>query len=341
VIVDSGGIPHVAWSHVLPDESGNSVVYSMWTGSGFSAPFEISGWTFTHWPLLGLQGNTVYVLWQEGSWEGGTLFYRRGRGSDWSGTSTVPNSDGAVYMDFAFDPQGKMGFVWNSEGQIYYETTAGGGEPPRVNQPPVARFSFSPSGGFAPVEIQFDGTASSDPDGMVASWSWLFGDGDSASGSKVFHTYQNQGLYQVKLTVTDNEGLSASTTQSIEILGIYPPLNVRWTTFVDESIFMSRYVTEVTWEKNFANDRYNIVRHNIYRRNVGTNEGWKYIGQTAANIFRFLDTNVKKKDAYSYAVTAVDDQGHESRIGAAGASSSVTFVIKDKTGTPVRRGPIR
>jgi len=343
VAVDGGGVPHIAWSRVLPDDSATQVLYSGGTGGGFSAPVEMSDWTGTHWPAVVQRNNTVYVLWQEGSWEGGTLHSRLGRGREWSDMNLVPHSDGAVYMDFGFDPQGRMNFVWNGAGQVYFERTGDSVVvPPRINQPPVARFSHSPSGGFAPVEIQFDGFGSTDPDGRIVHWDWLFSDGGTASGGVVFHTFEQRGVYQVKLTVVDNDGQAASEVRSIEILGIFPPLDIRWRTVVDESMFLSRYVTEVSWEANPANEAYGIVRYNVYRREAGTANPWKAVGHTAGDVFRFLDTNVKKKDAYVYTVAAVDGQGHESRPSASPAEGSSSVLEAEGSARRLpSRGPIR
>jgi PKD repeat protein len=62
-----------------------------------------------------------------------------------------------------------------------------------------------------------DGTASSDPDGTVASWSWAFGDGSAGTGSSSSHTYGAAGTYTITLTVTDDAGATATTTRSVTV----------------------------------------------------------------------------------------------------------------------------
>ena len=52
----------------------------------------------------------------------------------------------------------------------------------RINQPPSASFITSPSQGYIGVRIAFDARASSDPDGVIVSYAWTFGDGSSAVG---------------------------------------------------------------------------------------------------------------------------------------------------------------
>ncbi|MBM3296338.1 MAG: PKD domain-containing protein [Candidatus Aminicenantes bacterium] len=327
VQLDSNGTPHVVWVRVDQYDSGNYVTYSWRSGSGFTTPWNLNDFTYNHWPFMAEKNNIIHILWQEGSYYGGSIYYRSGWGSNLSGTMYVADSDGAMHMDLEVSPAGTLGFVWTADGITYFGTASGGGggggggggpapPPPPPNQPPTANFHFLPDTGFAPAEIQFDGTLSWDPDGIIVQHNWQFGDGNQATGGNVFHTYQTQGIFQVKLTVVDNGGLTASVVKPIEILGVYPPRNVRWQTFVDESVFLTRYVTEVTWEKNPQNDRFNIVTYRVHRKNQGESGGWKCIGQTTADVFRYLDTDVKQKDIYAYSITAVDSEGHESRIGA-------------------------
>lgn len=84
-----------------------------------------------------------------------------------------------------------------------------GTEPPpggTPNKPPVADFEVDVSEGFAPLEVRFDGSASSDPDGTVASWTWEFGDGTRGTGRVTTHVYQEPGAYTPALTVADQRG---------------------------------------------------------------------------------------------------------------------------------------
>src|SRR5439155_21290792 len=56
--------------------------------------------------------------------------------------------------------------------------------------------------------VTFDATASTDPDGSIASYSWDFGDGTGDQGVSVVHAYTAPGTYTITLTVTDNRGTS-------------------------------------------------------------------------------------------------------------------------------------
>jgi PKD repeat protein len=67
-----------------------------------------------------------------------------------------------------------------------------------------------------PLSVAFDASDSYDPDGLVTSYQWLFGDGASGSGIFVTHVYATAGTYTVQLTVEDRR--QAADTASEQIL---------------------------------------------------------------------------------------------------------------------------
>ena len=86
-------------------------------------------------------------------------------------------------------------------------------------RPPTAQFSISPSNPQVNQTVTLDGRSSSDPDGFISSYRWDFdGNGTTdATGSRVTTNYGRSGTYQVTLTVVDNDGLSHSTTRSVQV----------------------------------------------------------------------------------------------------------------------------
>lgn len=70
---------------------------------------------------------------------------------------------------------------------------------------PVANANGTYSGGVN-EEIIFDGSASFDHEGLITSYHWDFGDGNTTTGIVVSHAYSQQGIYPVTLTVIDNQG---------------------------------------------------------------------------------------------------------------------------------------
>ncbi|UCC93968.1 MAG: PKD domain-containing protein [Thermoplasmata archaeon] len=85
------------------------------------------------------------------------------------------------------------------------------------NQPPVADIN-APRFARRDRPAQFDGSNSYDPDGKVVGWTWDFGDGYQMSGKEVEHSFMNQGVYQVSLTVVDQMGERGRTTVEIRVL---------------------------------------------------------------------------------------------------------------------------
>jgi len=89
-------------------------------------------------------------------------------------------------------------------------------------QSPVAD-AGGPYNGSVGVAVQFDGSASSDPDGNVASYAWNFGDGNTGTGVSPSHTYTTAGTYTVQLTVTDDSGNTNSSQSTAFIAAAEPP----------------------------------------------------------------------------------------------------------------------
>lgn len=88
----------------------------------------------------------------------------------------------------------------------------GGGSAPEPNEPPTASFTSI----CKDLDCTFEST-SIDVDGTVASYAWTFGDGATASGKAVAHTYGAAGMYTVTLTVTDDDKESSSAEQRVTV----------------------------------------------------------------------------------------------------------------------------
>lgn len=73
------------------------------------------------------------------------------------------------------------------------------------NWVPVARINVS-------GQTLFDGSGSFDHEGSIVGYHWDFGDGATATGPTVTHTYDMPGIYQVTLVVTDNASNSGIDT---------------------------------------------------------------------------------------------------------------------------------
>jgi len=86
-----------------------------------------------------------------------------------------------------------------------------------LNQSPIASFTADPTFGVAPLEVAFNASNSSDPDGSITSYAWDFKDGETGNGETISHTFSSIGSYNVMLTVTDNDGATDLITKTINV----------------------------------------------------------------------------------------------------------------------------
>ncbi|PIR75407.1 MAG: hypothetical protein CO030_02025 [Candidatus Magasanikbacteria bacterium CG_4_9_14_0_2_um_filter_42_11] len=99
--------------------------------------------------------------------------------------------------------------------QNYWHVGAEHDEP--INQAPTAIFSVSSSTIFVHATITFDASNSIDDVG-IASYSWNFGDGDTATTVTTTHEYNAIGNYDVMLTVKDTDDVEDTHTQTISVV---------------------------------------------------------------------------------------------------------------------------
>ena len=64
---------------------------------------------------------------------------------------------------------------------------------------PRAEFTATPQFDYPPLDVTFNGAASTSPNGPIVDYAWDFGDGTTAGGVSVSHTYTEKGVYDVTL----------------------------------------------------------------------------------------------------------------------------------------------
>jgi parallel beta-helix repeat protein len=85
---------------------------------------------------------------------------------------------------------------------------------------PTARLGVSPATGTTPLLVTADASASTPGTAPISSYSFDFGDGTKIGPQQdavATHTYTAAGTHTVTVTVTDVNGLTAKTTQSVTV----------------------------------------------------------------------------------------------------------------------------
>ncbi|MFJ3792320.1 collagenase [Kitasatospora sp. NPDC090091] len=108
-----------------------------------------------------------------------------------------------------------VGTRYDAEFDAWLTTCAAGtcsGTTPPGNQAPTAAFTTA-VGELAVTFVD----RSTDPDGRIASRAWDFGDGTTSTAANPTKWYTAAGTYTVTLTVTDDKGATARTSQSVTV----------------------------------------------------------------------------------------------------------------------------
>ncbi|WP_241242228.1 PKD domain-containing protein [Thalassotalea sp. G2M2-11] len=117
---------------------------------------------------------------------------------------------------------------------------------------PNAQFDTNVSG----LTVNFT-DLSYDADGTIQSWLWDFGDGTSSSEQHPQHSYLDNGTYTVSLTVTDNDSITDTATQSLTVMAQAPdsPSNLL-ANYTYTGKGKDKTITEVVlvWNDNSGNE---------------------------------------------------------------------------------------
>ena len=126
-----------------------------------------------------------------------------------------------------------------------------------AGQYPQARFNFSPTTVFAGEPVSFDGSASSDSDGTIASYDWQWATArPTPARAKPKHTFSAPGTYQVALFVRDDNTQSGAAIHNVEVSQLVVP-KVSHATLTNEAFSVGSKATARDGEGVGRNERSN------------------------------------------------------------------------------------
>lgn len=94
------------------------------------------------------------------------------------------------------------------------------------NGAPVAAFIVTPTPVTTYTPVSFDASSTRDeggPCGVRCTYAWDFGDGSAGTGIVTSHEYRTAATFTARLTVTDDRGTSATTSQPITVTATAAP----------------------------------------------------------------------------------------------------------------------
>ena len=173
-------------------------------------PNNIEEWGYTHHnptdyypypgPIQGTNHQVVIVGWKDDSsiTNGGYWIVKNSLSEEWG------------YNGFFNLEYGSLNIDSSDINWVDYNSTN------FSNWVPVAQIDVTTEG-QANQGMMFNGSGSFDHEGTIVSYVWDLGDGTIETGATITHTYTQQGIYLVTLTVTDNASNSDDQTTWVYI----------------------------------------------------------------------------------------------------------------------------
>ncbi|WP_112238196.1 ThuA domain-containing protein [Kribbella monticola] len=200
---------------------------------------------------------------------GATVQVRQGSPTDGPVVATIqvtPTGAWQTYGNFTAPVSGAS----LASGPLYFVKTTGQlnvnwvkfiGKGVTENQRPAVTVTASTVQGPAPLKVDFT-AAATDPEGdLPLSYAWTFGDGATATGASVSHTYTTAGTHVATVKVTDARGAAGTATVSVKVDASAPPtcLTGRSDGFDGTSVDTSRWNSIVRGNQELAVSNGNLV----------------------------------------------------------------------------------
>jgi PKD repeat protein len=194
---------------------------------------------------------------------------------------------------------------------------------------PTAAFVVTPTPVSANVATNFDGSLSCggplngstcNSGNVIVAYAWGFGDGAAATGRAVQHAYASPGTYTVILTVTNDGGKSATTSQSVTVSASAPP--------------SADFTFSPTSPAVGETIHFNAATSKAAPGRTLTSFAWTF-GDGVGGNAQFFDHGYSAAATYQVTLTVTDDAGQSATAKQSvtvGAGNPVASLVVTKTG---------
>jgi hypothetical protein len=238
-----------------------------------------------------------YINWlRDGKWEGMYMLIK-GEGNETYGTAIL-NANGIA----------AIGFSSGSSCKLVCSDRL------KVNSLPVAVISTDKDEIFWGESATFNGSGSYDTEGgTITGYQWrIIPDKVTVDGVSVTYKFdKSYGSVKVRLTVTDDNGGNGVAEKTISVKALYTAKSTVTKQMV-RTLLYNRIGNVIKWVANAKNAAagYDIAYYRIFRKTASTD--YVQIGEVTSDKFLFADAAIDESETYSYAVTSVDSNGHQS-----------------------------
>ena len=314
--VDNNNVPHVVYMKDAPSSTKRELHHRVWKGNEFAGSWMISDTNndLYHTPVLGvIDANNVLTHSQ--TWTGGvTNYYNWMENGKWGGLKVLNNAEvGSSFSDCDLHTNGIGAISYSSGGSMKLVVSA----PLQINSIPVAKFTVDKDSVYWGETIKLNGAESYDTDGQIVKFEWrCVTDGvilPSTTATAEYTFLKKWGNVKMRLAAIDDKGGRGIAEKVITVKALYSALDVAATPKLITTLVYRRMGNVVTWKVNPKNSEFKIVSYRIYAKVAGSDDStYELKGTVSADKFAFGDVKVEAGKSYVYAVSAVDEEGHQS-----------------------------
>lgn len=195
-------------------------------------------------------------------------------------------------------------------------------EPEPANKPPVASFLASNLTPENNEEVSFT-DQSTDEDGKIVKWEWSFGDGSTSQEQHPKKTFEAEGVFTVKLTVTDDDGNRSEATRDVTVSS---------SNLAPVAAFILEVPGQSTEQFAIVMENTAISFRDLSEDKDGSIVNWSWdLGDGTTSTSRNLEHSYTSGGTYTVSLTVTDDEGETHTI------SRKVYVPKIKWSYPTNK----